>query len=325
MQPAKYTPALIICSLCLMYACEPDELVIPPNPNIPTEVVIEAKLPAVLYSNKKEITLDASAMKALNGNRSLKYLWTCTQFPDGRTPAIMYPESVSTPVSNLDTGKYNFHLWAKDSYGNEANADYRLTVLPDTLTGPPVISSMAHTTYELPEPVRLEGPSDIYLVNPVDRALKFKWTLVEQPAGTSAVIISNETTLQAEAIGCVPGNYVFQLEVTNELQLKTSGLMQVTVAPDPMAGTVKIYDNLKWTSFKDEDGAVYVYLTVYDPQINFTYRNNYKTEVSLWDFTNQVWQTLTEYEWSGYGNSFTINNVDNVVDGAPARIRVMFK
>ena len=325
MQAAKNTPALIICSLCLLYACEPDELVIPPNPNIPTEVVIEAKVPAVLYSNKKEITLDANAMKVLNGNRPLKYLWTCTQFPAGRTPAIMYPESVSTSVVKLDTGKYNFHLWAKDSYGNEANEDYRLTVLPDTLTGPPVISSMAHTTYELPEPVRLEGPSDIYLVNPVDRALKFKWTLVEQPAGTSAVIIGNETTLHAEAIGCVPGNYVFQLEVTNELQLKISGLMQVTVAPDPMAGTVKIYDNLKWTSFKDEDGGLFVYLTVNDPQIDFTYRNYYKTEVSIWDFTNQVWQTLTEYEWNGFENNFTIHKMDTLVDGTPARVRVVFK
>jgi hypothetical protein len=227
----------------------------------------------------------------------------------------------------LDTGKYTFHLRARDKFGNEANADYHLTVYQDTLSGPPVVPPMPAKVYTLPEQVILT--SNVVAVNPVNRELSFNWTVVEQPVGSPALnIMSNSANADALVMGCIPGKYMFQLEVKNELNLKTSGLLEVTVLEDPLAGITRIYENLAWAMFDDEMGGVFLGLYVYEQQFSFFNRDKSNTEISLWDFTNQVWLAPNTFHWSGYAEGVILNNYqqnNDIVEGSPAKVRITFK
>lgn len=328
MKTQKITAVFTLSALFVFFACEKKEtIIIPPNTDVPTELIIDARVPAVIYSNKKDMTLDASKMAETYVNRGLKYLWTCTQFPVGRAPFIMYPESVSTPVEKLDTGKYTIHLRAGDKFGNEANADYQLIVYQDTLSGPPVVPLMPAKVYTLPEQVILI--SNVAAVNPVNRVLSFNWTVIEQPAGSPALnIMSNSAYSDALVLGCVSGKYTFQLEVTNELNLKATGVLEVTILADPLAGLTKVYENLRWSIFDDEMGGTFLGIYVREPQTSFFNRNKSNTEISLWDFTSQVWMTPNSLSWSGYDEGVMISNypqVNSITDGTPGKVRITFK
>jgi hypothetical protein len=326
MQLVKIPTAFFLISVILsFFACEKENKIIPAT-NIPTKITIDATVPSIIYSNKKEISMDASTMKALNGDRSLTYLWTCTLFPTGKTPYIMYPESASTVVTSLDTGKYSFHFRVKDNFGNEANADYQLTVYKDTLTGPPVIPPMPAAEFTMPGPVSLLS-SNVTSVNPIYRPLKFNWTVIEQPAGSPVVDILNSNSSYAFVNGCVPGKYVFQLEVTNELDLKATRLLEVTVLADPYGGTSNIYDNLHWATYDDEMGGTFLGLYVREPAIPFFNRTKWNTEISFWDYTKQEWVAPNIVSWSGYDEGVIINGpiLTGISDGTPGKVRIIIR
>ena len=309
-------------------SCSKEEKVIPtPLDPPPTEITVKAIVPSVLYSNKKEIILDCSPTLKLNGYRTLKFLWTCTSFPPGKEPAIFYPESSSTNVKNIDTGKYVFNLKVTDNLGNQNISDYTLAVYPDTLTGPPVLPPMQNMVFMIPDPVLLISPN-VNEVNPVNRKLTFKWSLLEQPPGSPVVDIRSSNYSFSEVKGCIPGKYAFKFEVTNELQLSTSGIVQVTVMADSLAGTTRIYDNLVWREIPDDmGGSTILALDVHDPQISFTFRNSLNTEISIWDYDMENWMAPNFMSWGGYqGGFFVYNNIGwpNISPNAIAKVRVKF-
>jgi hypothetical protein len=324
----KPLTTIVILAIAFSAACNKEEKVIPqPVEPPPTEITVKAVVPSVLYSNKKEIILDCSPTLKLNGYRTLKFLWTCTSFPSGKQPAIFYPESSSTNVKNIDTGKYVFNLKVTDNLGNQNNSDYALVVYPDTLTGPPVLPPMQNMVFMIPEPVLLFS-SNVTEVNPADRKLRFKWTLLEQPPGSPVVDIRSPSFSFTEVKGCIPGKYTFKLELTNELELSTSGTVQVTLMADSLAGTTRIYDNLAWTEYYDDiDGSTIIALDVHDPQISFAYRNSSNTEISIWDYDMENWMAPNFMFWGGYqGGFFVYNNIKwpGIYPKTIAKVRVKF-
>lgn len=323
MEPMKKQAIAISIITLGFLSCDKEKQVTPLNTAIPTEVSLKATVPAVIYSNKKEFILDASATKKLNGTRSIQYLWSCTKFPS-KKPDILYPESSSTEVINFEVGSYRFNLQVTDNFGNQASNDFDLVVYQDTLKGPPVLPPLTDKTYQLPQPVYLSA-LNVIEANPAGRTLKTQWIVLAQPNGSSAVDFIGSSPLFREVKGCVPGKYIFMLEIINELHLKAADTVELTILPDPLTGTVKIYDNLVWNKDVDEFGETYIGINITDPNLSFVYRDRTNTEVSLWDFEKQDWIALANFvghEGGLYLYSFPTLNT--LTANSNARVRVKF-
>jgi hypothetical protein len=244
----KYFFAVIILLLC---SCEKDK-VPDPGPVDPSsmDIQIKAYVPSVLYSNIKQVTLDAGPMITAYPQHKFLFSWNCTAFPPGKEPILRDFSTAVATAENLDTGKYTFVLRVRDlSYFNDS-AVFNLVVYKDTLTGAPKLIPLPDQGAIFMKAARLSLGLAASL-NLVGRPLKIHWYLIEQPVGTSQVTIPNETQLNTEALGLQPGIYTFGLGITNELSLTTVDTFNISVFTDTLTGTTKIYDNLIWTEFPD--------------------------------------------------------------------------
>jgi len=108
------------------------------------------------------------------------------------------------------------------------SAKFNLIVYPDTLKGPPNISPLPDITVTSAQTVNLDAGPAISL-NPINRELKYKWSILEQPAGSPVLSILPDNAVKTEIKGMLPGNYFFSLLVSNELHLYTIDTFKITV------------------------------------------------------------------------------------------------
>ncbi len=285
----------VICMIFQLFiACRPVPI-LPPGPN---SISVEAKVPTRIYSNIKKVILDASYTSTLNAPRALFFSWTCTLFPAlSVSPEIKFKELPIAYVENLSIGEYKFELTVKDNLGNINISSYQLEVLEDSITGKvPIAKAGPDQQIKAPQHIAELDGSETLTNNTLGRQLDFKWAVILQPSGSSLLTFNNSIFAVTKVDGLQEGFYKFQLKVTNEYGKIALDTANVTVLPDPLKGTVRIFDKVKWNLEGDDDWGLYISLIIKDPDL-FINRYPGNMEVKVWENEKNDWSDLKKYFW----------------------------
>ncbi|HWK04077.1 MAG TPA: PKD domain-containing protein [Puia sp.] len=172
-------------------------------------------IPIANAGNDITITLPVN-MVSLNGSASsnpgggtLTYAWSEVSGPAQYT--IADPTTASIQVTNLVQGVYVFSLTVTNSQGQTATATVTVTVNAVAVNIPPVANAGPSITVAMPaSPLNLNG-SNSY--DPDGTIVSYNWSLL---SGTSAgVTIVNSNTATPTLYGLTPGQYEFELVVTD--------------------------------------------------------------------------------------------------------------
>jgi hypothetical protein len=319
-------PILILSMLTVLFnGCKKTEETRPGKTEGPKEIIIKVEAPPPVYENNRRVLLDASPTNLANKSR-IYYYWTCTAFPPGSRHKIIKPREAATMVDSLIVGRYTFQLDATDDFGNTARAGFDVDVLPDTLAKkPPVINPLPDQFLLLPkDTVWLNGDIN-YRVNPLNRELIYKWSVIQQPAGSPVVMINKINNANTYATRFAAGNYLFSLELTNEFGLKSFDTLELKVIPDSLSGTTKIYNDIPWM-LNDDGWGPYVYLSLEDGDV-FLNRNENSIYVHIWNEAKNDWYSSQGFYWVIRGKALLIFNIDYTNEtfiGKKARVQVMF-
>jgi hypothetical protein len=300
---AKYKLLFYVGALLLLLpTCKKNKL---ESPGSNSDIVIDASVPTLTYSNIQEIVLDGSRTHDLNKEKILHFNWACTVYPTGMPPRIVDSLMAATIATTLSVGKYVFVLTVKDNLGNSNQENYGMEVLKDTLL--PVLPKAfagSDQSVVLPKTFAVLNGYSSYDLNALGRYLGFYWTLLSQPPGSQPIELTKQTFYVASVGELKEGSYKFQLRVTNEFGLYADDTIGVTVLPDPLAGTTKVYENLEWEMLGDWDSEIGIMI---DGPAIFTYRNMTNMELRLWDETRQGWGDPHVY-WETSGDILRINS-----------------
>ncbi len=216
-------------------------IVVQPRPN---------QLPVANAGNDVNVILPA-ASRQLNGSASydpdgtiVSYSWTRVSGPAGLT---IVSSTTATPiVVGLIAGEYVFHLTVTDNDGATASDDVKVTVLP-IQNLPPVARAGRDTTIAIPaSAVWLNGTSSS---DPDGNITRFQW---RQVAGPSASIIANNALPITSANNLQPGDYLFELVVTdNDGEIGKDSMYvsvvnnfrfeeELTISPNPVQGVARL-------------------------------------------------------------------------------------
>jgi hypothetical protein len=200
--------------------------------NQPPDITTFTAQPGYLVLPANSTTLSASANDAeLN---TLTHIWTIMSSPAGANPVIALPNSYSTSVTGLTVaGTYVFNIAVNDGTSTTSRQVY-IVVYPST---PPPILGQAGFRFAAPYGLVFDNPGDtthanielpttsttlqvgISDIQNSDFTGRGTWALVSQPTGGSAVVSATTyiyVSIRATVSGMnVPGDYVFQVNVTN--------------------------------------------------------------------------------------------------------------
>jgi hypothetical protein len=285
----------------------------------------------LIYSNVKEVYLDASITVSLNSRKVLFFNWACTSFPTASgLPAIIDSNKPLARLENPGIGRYIFKLRVKDSLGNIAESSYTMDVLEDTLIGKkPIAKAGPDQQVNAPRLTLMLDGYETFSFNPKGRALFFKWTVIQQPSGSNlGTFIGDKYVSQVKVLE--EGLYRFQLQVENEYGLESSDTLDVKVLPDPYKGTTRVFENMEWIripgGWGDDLG-----IKINNPDY-FIERNPSNMEVRVWDEEKKDWMNPNNYGWSSTldGNLFIMyshlddEEVFSKLVGVKTRVQVKF-
>jgi PKD domain len=170
--------------------------------------VSKAGTDETIYVPTDSITLDGSASRDPDGN-IIRYEWTKISGPD--TFNILKPSAVRTKVMNLQSGTYKFQLKVTDSTGISA-----LDTVQIRVAGPaPIAKVGADTSITLSScadnsgSVELDGTGSS---DPDNDIISTCWAQISGPTGNT---ILNRCLVKTKVAHLSPGEYAFQLEVTD--------------------------------------------------------------------------------------------------------------
>ncbi len=177
-----------------------------------------ANLTITLPTN--QVGMDGSGSVALSGN-IVSYAWTQTSGPS--TATLGTPNSALASASNLVAGTYTFRLTVKDN--NNATATDSLIVLVNPAVNiPPVANAGSSITITLPvNTATLNGSSS----SDADGTIStYSWTQVSGPNTPGS---TGASTATVSLTGLIAGQYVYQLQVTDNSGAKAIAQVKVTV------------------------------------------------------------------------------------------------
>ncbi len=225
------------------------------GPNHPPDIMTFVAHPGYLVLPASSTTLSATANDAeLN---ALTHTWTLLSAPAGATPVITAPATYSTAVTGLSiAGNYVFNIAVNDG----TTTTNRQVYVEVYATNPPTVFGAAgfrigvpyglifgnagdttHANIELPtSAVTLQlGISDLANTDFTGRGT---WSLVSQPAGANAVLSATTyifVSIRSNVTGMtVPGDYVFQVNVTNPGHPDMTMQIVCTVHPQSLAPVI---------------------------------------------------------------------------------------
>ena len=200
--------------------------------NNPPNIMTFTASPGYIVLPLASATLSATASDAeLN---PLTYLWTVDSAPAGATPVFVSQNAATTTVNGLTAaGAYVFNIAVNDGtitsnrkvylivYNSNpapvlGNAGFRIGLPYGLVFG--AVGEVTHANIELPtSSATLQvGISDLANSDFTGRGT---WTLISQPAGGTASVGATTyifVSIRAMVTGMtVPGDYVFQVNVTN--------------------------------------------------------------------------------------------------------------
>ncbi len=279
--------------LLFVVSCRKPDQVLPDGPNT---INVEATVPALIYSNVKEVYLDACRTISLNSRRAMFFNWSCTSFPvaSGK-PRIIDSTRALAWIEKPGIGQYVFKLTVKDNLGNMAESSYALDVMEDTLVGKkPIAKAGPDLQIQAPKHTVFLDAYETFSFNPRGRKLLFKWTVIQQPAGS---FLNNFISDEYSSLVNVSkeGSYKFRLQVENELGLEASDTMEVKVLPDPYKGTTRVFENVEWKRIPGAWGDDLA-IIIYDPDY-FIERYISNMEVKVWDVDKKDWFDPNNFGW----------------------------
>lgn len=180
----------------------------------------------------------------------LTYYWSVTSQPVGADSAIATPTAASSAVSGLTVpGTYVFNIDVSDGTNTSSKKVYLIIYDP---TPPPILWQ---TGFRIGAPYGLvfgapSGTTHARIESPVSSAIlqvgisdiadsnfngRGQWTLVSQPAGAHVILSSTVyiyVSIRANVSGMtVPGDYVFQVDITNPSHPDLTARVICTVNP----------------------------------------------------------------------------------------------
>ncbi|MFT3700845.1 MAG: PKD domain-containing protein [Agriterribacter sp.] len=191
----------------------------------PLPPVANAGIAQTITLPANSVTLDGSGSTAPSGT-IVSYAWTKISGPSDGT--IASASNVSTAVSGLTEGVYQFELKVTDSNGATATATVTVTVKASPI--PPVADAGTDQTITLPtNSVSLDGSKS---TAPSGTITTYAWTKV---SGPSAGTLSGASTVNPSAGGLVEGVYQYELTVTDNNGASASATVTITVKAAPLA------------------------------------------------------------------------------------------
>lgn len=237
-----------------------------------TIVVNNAPVPPVANAgNNQTITLPVntvtlSAEKSSATGTLVNYEWTKLSGPSGGN--LTSPQGITTRVTALTEGEYQYQLKITDNNGLSSLAMVNITVKPAPL--PPVADAGSGTVINLPvNNITLDGSKSFGVSAPI---VKYEWT---QTAGPGVALITNPNAVTTRAETLQEGVYSFMLKVTDGLGKSASAVVIVEVKPAPLKAPVAIAGNgftvqLPLSSFVVDGSASYAQDNANIVQYNWT-------------------------------------------------------
>ena len=191
------------------------------------------------------------------------YLWTKTSGPTSGT--ITSIAVVTTTVTGLAQGTYQFQLTVTDNAGASTTDIMQVTVNAAPVNIPPIANAGADKTITLPtNSVSITGTG----TDAGGSIASYLWTKISGPTGGT---IATATTATTSITGLLQGVYQFELKVTDNAAAVGRDTVQVTVnaagnlSPTANAGTDKtIVLPISTVSLTgtgtDADGSISAYL-----------------------------------------------------------------
>jgi hypothetical protein len=201
-------------------------------PNHAPTIITFRTVPGYLADTASTATLISSANDAELDPHTFQ--WSAVSFPGGANPVIANPAKASSAVSGLTAaGTYIFRIDVSDGINTSSKKVY---LIKYTNTPPPVLNNSGfriaspyglvfappgdttHANIELPlTSVILQA--NVGSITGTGFVGQGNWSLVSQPGGANAKVDSTiyiYVSLRANATNMtVPGDYVFQINVTN--------------------------------------------------------------------------------------------------------------
>ena len=166
-------------------------------------------------------TLSGSKSTAAGGSIT-GYQWVLVSGPS--TPTIATPAAVSTSVSGLVQGTYNFKLTVTDNNSLSATAYVKVNVV----AAPPPPTANAGSTITITLPVSSASLTGSGKASAGSSITAYAWT---QVSGPNTAAIASASSPSTTANNLVAGTYVFSLKVTDNNGLSGSATVSVIVKP----------------------------------------------------------------------------------------------
>ena len=198
------------------------QLTVNPTPNVPP--IANAGIDQTITLPTNNTTLDGSASGDPDGTIAT-YAWLKISGP--AAGAITNPASVTTSVTSLVQGVYQFELTVTDNNGATDKDTVQVTVnaAPNV---PPVANAGIDQAITLPtNNTTLDGSASTDADGTI---ATYAWVKISGPA---AGAISNPASVTTAVTGLVQGTYFFELTVTDDDGATDKDTMQVTVNPAP--------------------------------------------------------------------------------------------
>jgi len=202
------------------------------GPNHAPAIMTYKTIPGYLVSPASAATLISSANDAEMDPHTFQ--WSVLSYPAGANPVIATPANATSSVSGLtEAGTYIFNIDVNDGTNTSSKKVY---INVYSTNPPPVVGSCGfriaapyglvfgnpgdstHANIELPTSTVIvqAGASDLSSGNLSGQGT---WSLIQQPAGANAIIDSTiyiYVSFRATVTNMiVPGDYIFQVNVTN--------------------------------------------------------------------------------------------------------------
>jgi Secretion system C-terminal sorting domain len=225
------------------------------GPNHPPTIMTFVAHPGYLVLPASSTTLSAQANDAELD--PLTHTWTVMSSPVGSTPAIANPNAYNTAVTGLTVaGNYVFNIAVSDGTNTTnkqvyvevyttnpqpvmGSAGFRISTPYGLVFGNP--GDTTHANIELPTSSLTTqlGISDLANSDFTGRGT---WTIVSQPTGGVATISATTyiyVSIRANVTGMtVPGDYVFQVNVTNPGHPDLTARIICTVHPASLSPVI---------------------------------------------------------------------------------------
>ncbi|HEY4147482.1 MAG TPA: PKD domain-containing protein [Chitinophagaceae bacterium] len=193
----------------------------PPPGSLPP--VANAGVSVTITLPTNSVTLDGSASYEPGGG-ALTYAWSVVSGPS--TYTLNSGTSANPTLTGLVAGSYIINLTVTNTTGLTNSSIVEVTVNPVVKSpSPPVAIPGADTTVSFPNGYAVLNGSASYAVGGA-AIVSYAWA---QVSGPSNALINNKTSPISAPIKVQPGDYIFQLTVTDNNGLSASAQVKVSV------------------------------------------------------------------------------------------------